>query len=132
MICDGSVVGEPVVVPSDTSATVAVPLREPAVAVFMPTTKLVLFVAPGARLEKLPVAVRPDVAVEIEAFRPSAGAVAWLLIVSAWLGAVAPTRTLPRLTGFGVAALGCASWPQLTQDTRSRITSFPDLVSVQL
>ena len=78
----------------------------------MPTTRLELFVAPGARLLNEPVAVSPDVAVLMDAFKPSP---TWIVfwIVNACEGAAAPTRTLPRLTGFGVAALAAARVPTL-------------------
>ena len=48
---------------------VAVPLRDPAVAVVMPTTRLELLVAPGAKLVNEPLAVRRGFAVLIEVER---------------------------------------------------------------
>jgi hypothetical protein len=96
-------------VPSDASVTVAVPERAPALDVSMPTTRLVLLLACGASSVKLPLAVTPAVAPPIDALsfseKPSFGAV--LAIVSACV-AVLPTRTLPKSTGFGAAALGLA------------------------
>ena len=89
---------------------VAVPDFAPAVAVFSPTTRLVLLVAPGARLVNEPVAVMTELAVPIDPLSPSAGAVARLAIESACV-AVSPTRRFPKLTGLGVAVPAWARLP---------------------
>ncbi len=91
---------------------VAVPLRLPAVPVFMPTLSAVLL-DPAARLLNDPLAVSPLVPVAMLPFNPSAGPLAMLLMFSATGATTAPTRTLPNTTGFGVAALACARLPAI-------------------
>src|SRR5215831_17585114 len=97
-------------VPSEASEIVAVPDFAPALDVSMPMTRLELLLACGASRLNEPLAVTPGVALPIEALsfseKPSFGAV--LAIVSVCV-ATLPTRTLPRSTGFGAAALGLAS-----------------------
>src|SRR5580692_1744332 len=93
---------------------VAVPFLRPAVDVFMDTERSVLLVSPAWRLRNDPPAISPGEVVAIDPFRPSAGPAATLEIDRNWTGAVAPTRTLPRVTGLGVAGLAAARLPTTT------------------
>jgi hypothetical protein len=97
-------------VPSEARVIVAVPLRTPALAVSMPTTRLELLLACGPSRVNEPAAVTPALAPPSAALsrseKPSFAAV--LAIVSACC-ATLPTRTLPKLTGFGAAGLALAS-----------------------
>ena len=87
----------PTLLASETNETVAVPFLAPAVPVCMPTTMLLLLVAPGASRLKLPLAVIGAAALTV-AFSAACGAtVATLLMLTACVGEAAPTRTLPRL-----------------------------------
>ena len=92
----------PTLLASDTSETVAVPLREPAVAVFMPTCSEVLSVAPGASRLKLPLAVSGGAALML-AFRAACGGtVAWLVTLTNAVGEVTADPHVAQCDGWRV------------------------------
>ena len=93
-------------VPSEAKAAVAVPDLTPAEPVSSETTMLVLFVAPGARSEMVPVPDAAPVAPEKEAssFSLKASFVTVFWTVSAWL-TVSPTRELPKVMSLSAAVV---------------------------
>ena len=117
----------PTLLASETNESVAMPLREPAAAVVMPTCSDELLVAPGASRLKLPLAVSGD-AVLMLAFSAACGAtVAWFVTLTNCVGAVSPTRTLPSAI-VGVLMTGTAwliTCPWIVPSTRKLAEPTP-------
>ena len=111
--CDGRLSWQfgaqlPMLLASDTSESVAVPVMWPALLVFMPTCRLVLLVSPGASRLNEPDAVTGALPAMLAFSAACWLPLAWLVTLTNAVGEVVLMRTLPRLIGWLLLITGLA------------------------